>query len=528
MKKILLAIFLLIGIVGFSQKSGKYTVKDLSINSEYSDFGPAFYKNKQIIFSSPKKKTLWSTIVKDQWKPNGQRFLDLYSTDIDVDGQLINKTQINDEVNSKYHEANVAFTNDYKTVFFTRNNYFESKVEKDSSGMSNLALYKATIDENGNWIDVVALPFNSKDYSVGHPALSNDNKKLYFVSDMPGGKGGSDIYITDIMGDNSYGKPTNISQINTSKQEMFPYISKNNILYYSTDGDKGLGGLDIFAYNFESNPIHLESPLNSPSDDFSFIIDSDKKTGYFSSNRTGGKGDDDIYLFTEDVPLEFDCKQYIVANVIDSETKKPISGAKLFVFHNDKLETEKVLDASGTFKIDTKCKEEFAFKASMDNYEGAENTLKTSERNEFTNKVDISLNPIKKAIVEIPRIFLGPVRFDFDKSTIRKSIDADVELDRIIAILNQYPEMIVSIESFTDARGENKYNQKLSQKRAEMTKEYLVKKGIAANRITGVKGRGEELPINQCINDVKCTEEEHQANRRTEFVIVNPESYQKQ
>jgi outer membrane protein OmpA-like peptidoglycan-associated protein len=255
-------------------------------------------------------------------------------------------------------------------------------------------------------------------------------------------------------------------------------------------------------------------------------MDSDKKTGYFSSNRIGGKGDDDMYYFTEVQPIEFECNQYIVAKVVNSETKAPISGAKLFVFHNGKLETEKVLDASGTYKIDTKCKEDFAFKASMDNFTGAESSVKTGEKNEFTNNIELSLNPIKKP--EVPRIFLGPVRFDFDKYDIRKSIDADVELDRIVAIMNQYPEMIVSIESFTDARGNDKYNYKLSQKRADMTKDYLVKKGIAENRIVGVKGRAEELPTNKCTNDVECTDEEHQANRRTEFVIVNPESYQKQ
>jgi Tol biopolymer transport system component len=167
---------------------------------------------------------------------------------------------LNAEVNSKYHEANVAFTNDFKTVYFTRNNYLE-KVGKDSTGMSNLALYKATIDESGNWVDVVALPFNNVDYSVGHPALSPDNKKLYFSSDMPGGKGATDIYVVDIKGDNVYGTPVNLAAVNTPAQDMFPFVSKNNILYYSSNCKKNnLGGLDIFAYNFETDPIHLDSP----------------------------------------------------------------------------------------------------------------------------------------------------------------------------------------------------------------------------------------------------------------------------
>lgn len=527
MKKVFITILLLVGVIGFAQKSGQYNVKNLSVNTQYSDFGTSFYKNKQVIFASPKQKTFWSTLVKSYWKPNGQRFLDLYSADVDVDGELINKTQINSEVNSKYHESNVAFTSDFKTVYFTRNNYYNSKVGKDSTGMSNLALYKAKIGEDGNWVDVVEMPFNSKDYSVGHPALSPDNKKLYFSSDMPGGKGGVDIYSVDIKGDNSYGNPVNLSVVNTPANDMFPFVSKDNMLYYSSSCKKdNLGGLDVFAYNFKDAPIHLDSPLNSSADDFALIFDNESKSGYFSSNRSGGKGDDDIYYFTEIKPIVFECKQFIVANVVDSETLQPIKDAKLVVFHNGNMENDKALDATGTYKVETKCKEDFAFKASMPGYENAESTLKTGEKNEFTNNVQIVLKAIKKP--EIPRIILGPVRFDFNKHNIRQSIDADVELDRIVSILNQYPEMIVQIESFTDARGDDKYNNLLSQKRADNTKDYLVKKGIDPKRITGVKGRGEELPTNKCVNGVECTEEEHQQNRRTEFVIVNPESYQKQ
>lgn len=524
MKKVLLTILLLVGLIGFAQKSGKYNVKNLSINTEFSDFGTSYYKNKQVVFASPKQKTFWSTVVKSYWKPSGQRFLDLYSADIDIDGELINKTQINSEVNSKYHEANVAFSNDFKTVFFTRNNYLNNKVGKDSTGMSNLSLYKANVTEDGKWLDIVEIPFNNKNYSVGHPALSPDNKKLYFSSDMPGGKGGVDIYYVDIIGDNVYGKPVNLSAVNTQANDMFPFVSKDNILYYSSNCKKNnLGGLDLYAYNFNAPPVHLDSPLNSSADDFALIFDKTAKSGYFSSNRAGGKGDDDIYYFSEIQPIEFECKQYIVVNVVDSETLQPLKGTQLLVFQNGKMQEKQVLD--GPYKIDAKCKDDFSFKASLQGYENNENNLKIGEKNEFTNNVQIGLKAIKKP--EVARIIIGPVRFDFDKHNIRNSIDADVELDRIISIMNQYPEMIVQIESFTDARGNDKYNLDLSQKRAENTKEYIVKKGIDPKRIIGVKGRGEELPTNQCVNNVKCSEEEHQQNRRTEFVIVNPESYQK-
>jgi outer membrane protein OmpA-like peptidoglycan-associated protein len=529
MKKILTLFFLTTSLILFAQKSGEYTVKNLTVNTEYSDFGTTFYKNKQVVFSSPKKKTFWSTIVKDEWKPNGQRFLNLYTSDVDIDGELINKTALNQEVNSKYHEANVTFDKDFTTVYFTRDNYYSKKLEKDETGMTNLALFRADVAENGEWVNIQPVPFNNPDYSVGHPTLSPDGKTLYFVSDMPGGKGQTDIYQVAVMGDNTYGSPVNMSQVNTTDREMFPYVSKDNVMYFSSDRAGGQGELDIYAYNFSTDPIHLSHPLNSSSDDFAFIMDADSRSGYFSSNRTGGVGDDDIYYFTEDKPVEFDCKQYIVAKVVNGETNEPIENAQLAVFKNGKMLEGVQLTSEGVFKAEAKCKDEFAFKASASEFKPVENELTLSERNEYTNNLTLALNPIPKpkpVVVESPRIYLGPVRFDFNRHNIRKSMDADEELDRIIAIMNQYPDMVVSIESFTDSRGSDAYNKSLSQRRAERTRDYMVKKGIATNRIQGVIGRGEEMPINHCVDGVKCDEDSHQMNRRTEFVIVNPESYQ--
>jgi outer membrane protein OmpA-like peptidoglycan-associated protein len=531
MKKILIIFLAFTSLYGFAQKSGKYSINNLEINTEYSDFGTAYYKNKQVVFSSPKKKTLLSYIIKSEWKPNKQEFLDLYSADMDIDGELINKTKLNKDVNSKWHEADVTFTSDFSTVYFTRDNYYASNLEKDTTGMTNLALFKATINEDGTWTDVVPLPLNNKNYSVGHPALSGDDSKLYFVSDMPGSVGMTDIYVVDVLGDNTYSSPRNLNSINTKGREMFPFISKDDVLYFSSDGRNGLGNLDIYASKLDkgtfTEPIHLASPLNSDADDFAFIINPEKKTGYFSSNRSGGKGDDDIYAFVEDEPIEFECNQSIITRVIDTKTSKPLTGAKLYVFHNGEMTDEVTLDESATYKMDVDCKEQYSFKVKMEGYTPNEKELTTSERPEYTNKIEIGLTPIPEPVVEIPRIILEPVYFDFDKYHIRKSIDADEELDKIIAIMKQYPEMIISIESFTDSRGDAAYNKLLSLNRAKATKEYMVKKGIDSNRIVGVKGMGESNLVNQCDGTVKCTEAEHQLNRRTEFVIVNPESYQK-
>ncbi len=531
MKKILLIFLSLASLYSFAQKSGKYSINNLEINTEYSDFGASYYKNKQVVFSSPKKKTLLSYIIKSEWEPNKQEFLDLYSADMDIDGELINKTKLNKDVNSKWHEADVAFTSDFKTVYFTRDNFHASNLEKDSTGMTNLALFKATVNEDGTWTDVVPLPLNNKNYSVGHPALSKDDSKIYFVSDMPGSVGMTDIYVADILENNTFSNPRNLSSINTSGREMFPYMSKDDVLYFSSDGRNGLGNLDIYASKNDngtfSDPIPLDAPLNSKADDFAFIINPEKKTGYFSSNRSGGKGDDDIYSFVEEEPIQFECNQSIIAKIIDAKTAKPLAGAKLYVFHNGEMTDEITLDENATYNMDVDCKEHYSFKVQMEGYTPNEEEVNTSERPEYTNKLEIGLHPIPIPVVEVPRIILDPVYFDFDKYNIRQSIDADQELDKIVAIMNQYPEMIVSIESFTDSRGDAAYNKILSLNRAKATKEYMVKKGIDANRIVGVKGMGEENLVNACDGSTKCSEEEHQLNRRTEFVIVNPESYQK-
>ncbi len=533
MKKIVFIILVAVTFYSTAQTSGKYSIDNIDINTEYSDYGTAFYKNKQVVFSSLKKRTIMSYVIKNIGDPEKQ-YYDLYSAQMDIDNQLIDKAQLNSNKNSKFHDADLVFTKDFKTVYFTRDNYTNAELNRASDGVAYLALFKADVSEEGTWTNIEPLPFNSTEYSTGHPALSNDNKKLYFISDMPGSLGKTDIYSVDILDNNTYSTPVNLEELNTPKREMFPFMSKDNILYFSSNGRNGLGGLDIYASNFEttvpSEPVHLVSPLNGKRDDFALIIDSEKKTGYFSSNRSGGKGNDDIYSFTEETPIVFDCNQYIVAKIIDAKTTQPLEGATLYVFHNGKMEDEVVLDKEATYKMDVDCKEEFSFKVKMDGYNPTEEALTTSERPEYTNELEIGLTPIPKPEVivkEVPKIYLGPIYFNFDKYAIRKSIDADEELDRIIAIMQSYPEMIVAIESHTDSRGDALYNDFLSQNRAQQTKDYMVKKGIAENRIVGVKGLGESQLTNQCNGTVKCKEEEHQMNRRTMFEIVNPESYQK-
>ena len=285
MKNILTIVIFL--TVGYVYGQGNYNIKNLEVNTEYSDFGVSYYGGDAIYASSKKDNNK----SRKNWT-NGQPYLELYRGAIDGTGEIIDSDAFSDNLSTKYHESNAIFTKDLKTVYFTRNNYFESHYGKDSIGWNNLKMYKADVADGGEWSNIMPMPFNDDNYSVGHPALSNDERTLYFTSDMPGSMGETDIFKVSVNSDGSYGAPMNMgSQINTFGKEMFPYVSKKGNLYFSSDSRGGLGGLDVYVVplnNATVEPLNLGTPINSNLDDFSFIIDNDKNTGYFSSNRSGG------------------------------------------------------------------------------------------------------------------------------------------------------------------------------------------------------------------------------------------------
>jgi len=531
MKKILFLFIAFSTLYSVAQTSGKYTIENVSTNTEYSDYGTSYAKNKQVIFSSLKKRTVKSYIIKNIGDPE-RNYYDLYVAGSDVDGNLFDKKKFMDEKNTNYHNSDVVFTTDFTRVYFTRNNYSGKLHKEKETGIGHLSLFTAAVSESGEWSNIQPLPFNSTDFSTGHPALSTDNKKLYFISDMPGTSGKTDIYVVDVNGNNEYGKPKNLKSLNTNAREMFPFMSDKGVLYFASDRSGGMGGLDIYASKMVegsfTEPLHFVAPINSDADDFALIFNSEKKNGYFSSNRKGGKGSDDIYSFVEDEPIKFECKQDLIATVFDTKTKKPIADAQLFIFHNGKMLEEVKVAKDGTYKMDVDCKDKYSFKVKMEGYNPAELDLNTPGKHLYTNKANIGMKPIPVVVpdvVEVPTIYLGPIYFDFNKYNIRNSNDADLELDRIISIMNQYPDMIVSIESHTDSRGDATYNEYLSLNRAKDTKKYMINHGISEHRIIGVRGLGESQLTNHCDGTVKCTEEEHQMNRRTMFAITNPESY---
>ncbi|NNK17719.1 MAG: cell envelope biogenesis protein OmpA, partial [Maribacter sp.] len=268
-----------------------FDVLNLAINSKYSEFSPMFHNEDQIVYASSNDTSIFNT---RRYKWNDQPYLDLYVAKINEESQeLRDAIKFSRKVNTKYHEASVTFSPDNETMYFTRNNYGK-KLKRDKKGVNHLKIYRSQ-KINGDWTDAVEVPFNSDDFSTGHPALSPDGKLLYFVSDMPGSIGQTDIFVVDVLDDGTFSDPRNLGpEINTERKEMFPFVNEEK-LYFSSNGHVGLGGLDVFeaAFDEENGFQELKNvgqPINSNKDDFSYIVNEKNQKGFFASNRRGGKG----------------------------------------------------------------------------------------------------------------------------------------------------------------------------------------------------------------------------------------------
>ncbi|WP_314336325.1 OmpA family protein [Capnocytophaga leadbetteri] len=502
--------------------SGRFQLNNASINTENSEYGTALYGDKIVFAGATDARKAKHGV--SQW--TGESFYDLYEAE-HFDQKLGSRKPFSSSVNTQFNESTPVFTKDGNTMYFTRNNYVNRKLGSDIENTILLKILRATKDKNGNWGDIVEVPFNSDQYNVAHPALSPDEKYLYFASDMPGSFGNSDIFRVEILGDNQYGTPENLGNIiNTAGRESFPYISKDNVLYYSSDGIPGLGGLDIFAVKFNadgstSKPVNIGMPGNSADDDFCFVFNSDSKIGFLTSNRPGGKGKDDIYSFHEDKPLLFSCQKNIKGIVKDAKTKAIIANAKVIL--SDKVMKEVSTDQSktdGTFTFEkVNCNDShYYLRGEKEKYETAEVNV-TVGKDEVV--YEILLNPRQVAIekgMDLAKVFeIKEIKFDYNKANIRP--DAAVELTKIVEVMREYPKMKIDIRSHTDSRGADSYNLKLSDRRAKATLEWIVKQGIDKKRLKA-KGYGETRLVNGCSNGVPCTEEEHQENRRSEFIVV--------
>ncbi len=523
--------------------SGRFDIADAGINSKDSDYGSTILDNK-LVFTSARDT---GSIIKKNFKWTNKAISTLYAVDLNPDGS-IGKPMLFHKQNLQvnFNQSTPVFTKDGKTMYFTRNNSVDGKRKQNENKVTFLKLYKAVLINN-EWKEVQELPFNSDEYSVAHPALSVDEKTLYFASDMPGTLGLSDIYKVSILSNGGFGAPENLGpEINTEGRETFPFISDENELYFASDGRPGLGGLDIFVSKITKEGTFEEvqnvgEPINSKQDDFAFIINSKNRNGFFSSNRVNGHGLDDVYRFTENRRLI--CEQQIFGTITDQETNETLSNVALILFDEaGKTAVEAKSDANGNYVFsNVKCVKKYYIKTAKEDYLFKEVSI-TLKKATGSASLPIALEKKPKPITAIPVVIktnnsIKPVKvtiavgtdlgkllkipmnfFDLGKATIKKS--SEPQLQKMVDMLNQYPTIKVDIRSHTDSRSSSESNQILSDKRAQSTKDWLVSKGINADRLTA-KGFGETQLVNKCADGVKCTEQQHQQNRRSEFIIVS-------
>ncbi len=586
-----------------NDNNGRFQVKQLKINSDQADFGPTFYKNK-IVFASSRKKT---SIIKRIWSINNLPYLNLYEGEIDETGELKNLKYFKKSFNKKFNEGPATFSNDGKFMAYTKNH-------TNKKGAIKLKIVtRECVD--GKWNETVDFPFNNEEFSVGHPALTSDGKTMYFSSDMPGGKGGIDIYKSEKQPDNTWSKPENLgSKINTASNEMFPFYHSDGMLFFASNGLKGNGGLDVFVVGSKEGkfgtPENLGNEINTAEDDFGLILSQDQSKGYFSSNRAGGQGDDDLYYFKNNKPFIF---KKILAGLIKDENNAIIGNAKVTLLDEKGNEIKTIMsDKNGSYSFEVEPNTQYSIKSEIDEFKaniiainkdskkvnndiilspkpdlglagkivdlksnepitnanirlknnstGKEVALKPDEKGEFSlplgeiesgaiidytikitsegylsKSVDyksvfkdqkefvinpelLSLNKVKTGETKLEDIIaINPIYFDLNKYAIRP--DAAAELDKVVKIMNENPTMEIELGSHTDSRGRSSSNVRLSDKRAKSSANYIKKRITNPNRITG-KGYGETKLVNKCADGVKCSKEDHQQNRRTEFIIL--------
>lgn len=492
-------------------------IKNMEINSKYSDFSPMFHNGSEIVYASAKDSSFLTT---RRYRWTNQPFLDLYVAKTkNEEGDLFGSRKFSKKINTKYHEASMAFSPDQKTIYFTRNNYGK-RLKRGQNGINHLKIYRSHFI-NGEWTEAEELPFNSDDFSTGHPTISPDGHKMYFVSDRPGGFGQTDIYVVDIMENGGFSEPENLGRsVNTSAKEMFPYIT-NNALYFSSNRPMSLGGLDVYKSDYSNGVfsvgINLGEPINSSRDDFSYIIDASGEKGYFASNRKGGKGDDDIYSFHYTLNLNA-----VSGSVQDAATGEMMDGAKVSLLDKDgQLLAETTTDDSGSYTFkNLDPLSEYGVKAQQEGYFDDLVPFRTKEN------VDIA---VSQHLKKIEKIMDGEkVKKPFEPNAVHFAFDsykigpkAAEELDKLVAALKENQELALKIESHTDAVGSNAYNKYLSDRRAKATRDYIVSQGIDPSRILSAIGYGEERLLNDCSDGKHCPPDMQRLNRRSEFILVS-------
>jgi outer membrane protein OmpA-like peptidoglycan-associated protein/tetratricopeptide (TPR) repeat protein len=482
-------------------KAKRYNVNLLDVSGDKSDFGAVLYDNS-LYFTSARNT------ARKSYGWTDEPFLDIYKADYNADGTITNIIGVS-SLNSKYHDASLTMSSDGNTVYFTSDSFRESSFEKDKANKLKLGrnnIFKATKDGD-SWGKIISLPFNSNEFSNSNPSLSRDGKTLYYSSDGPGSIGGVDIWKVTINADGTYGEPQNLgSKINTEGTESFPFIADDNkTLYFASAGKQGLGGYDVYQIDLSGGEAtNLGSPVNTEKDDFAFSFNGTKNVGFLSSNRGGN---DDILMVS---PI---CGVDVTVVVTNVKTGAILSNASVAILDDKKnvIATE-LSNASGEVKYRVECDKPYVVQASKDAFEG--NTFAVTPSKGPSARVEAAIQPIEVIVTET-EIVLKPIYFEYDKSNITQ--EGAFELDKLVQVMKSNDKMFVLAKSHTDNRGTDKYNLRLSDRRAKSSVQYIISKGIDASRISG-KGMGELEPKVDCGKD--CTEEQRAQNRRSEFLIV--------
>ena len=495
-------------LVDLQSMTPRFELEKLSLNSEYSDFGGYEVDDKLYFVSARNEK-------RKTYGWDKEPALDIFVAE-NVGGTYLNPEEIEGDINTQFHEGTMAITEDSSTIYFTRNDYLDGNYRKDDDGVNHLKIYKASF-VNGIFQDIQNISINDISFSNANPALSPDESQLYFSSDRPGGYGASDLYVVDINEDGSFGSPRNLgATINTAGRENFPFIDEEGMLYFSSDGHLGLGGFDIYYAKQESGdflpPQNLGLPLNSNADDFAFSFKEMEEMGYVSSNRVATKNEDradHIYRAQLVHPLE---QTSITVEVIDVETGSFIDEAQIIAYDTNQDEfSRRYTNVKGLAKNFLPTGEIYDIQVNAKGYESQSNTL-TVPSSQMLLRVALveELSPAEAELL----ILQERIYFEYDKAEITS--EAALELDKLVELLNEYPEINIKVVSHTDERGSESYNMELSQQRAKNTVNHLIENGIDESRLTA-EGKGKTEPVNSCKDG--CTDEEHQENRRSEFKI---------
>lgn len=485
-----------------------YEFKNLNINTKYSEHATTFFRDKVIVSSAKKIGAFFSKVDKN----TNEGFHNLYCGDLNSKGDIKNLVNFSRAINTREnHEGSIAFTTEQDVVYFTRS--------IEENGQHNLKIFKAELSEY-EWVNIKMLPFNVEGYAIENPVVSPDDKTIYFSANLPGTKGGYDIFSVTINEDGTYGDVKNLgNEINTHKDEKFPYImGDNSALYFSSNGHYNLGGLDVFEsklvngkFNF---PVNMGSSLNSPEDDFGFMMDQ-SNSGFFTSNRAGGKGGNDIYYFKREK-----ITQLLEGTIVDIKTNMVLPNVEVSLVDAYGREVEKVLtDENGVFTTTVIPYNAYTVHASKDGFIEMDEDFESFRGDNYKHTLTLKLTQTAPEIVEEDEklvIKIENIYFDYNKWNLKD--ESTLSLNKIVEVMDSNPEMIIEINAHTDSRGSDRYNYSLSNKRAKSAKAYLLSKGIGANRIKA-EGFGERQPKEDC--GKRCSETQHETNRRIEFVIVN-------